>query len=85
MATILLMLIVVHAVMFFLHKSLTKGIEMEDGIRTKHFRVITRMVVVIIVCLLAHDITGDHGPAMSRIFVAFLLILVVTSSSSPDL
>lgn len=59
---------------------------MEDGIETKHFGVITRMVVVIVICLLTYDIIGDHGPAMSRIFMDVLLVLVVVAfSDDPNL
>ena len=64
------------ATIFFLRKSLVGMARVEDEIETKYFHAINKMVVVIAVYLLIYDLIGDHGAAMSYVFVIILILLV---------
>ncbi|XP_010941299.1 protein NUCLEAR FUSION DEFECTIVE 4 [Elaeis guineensis] len=83
-ASFLLMLAIVPAVvcsaaMLFLHES-PAG---DDETEAKYFGAINAMAVVIAVYLLAFDLTGDHGAAVSRAFVAVLLVLLAAPAAVP--
>ncbi|XP_038973942.1 protein NUCLEAR FUSION DEFECTIVE 4-like [Phoenix dactylifera] len=87
-AAFLLMLAVVPATvciaaMFFLRESPAGAAAAEDETATKYFGAINAMAVVIAVCLLAYDLTGDHGAAVSRAFVAVLLVLLAAPAAVP--
>lgn len=76
---------VVPVTMPFPCKSLARAIEVEDRAETKDIRVIDRMAMVITVYLLAPNIAGDHGAAVSHVFATILLVILATSSGHPDL
>ncbi|XP_010935083.1 protein NUCLEAR FUSION DEFECTIVE 4 [Elaeis guineensis] len=87
-AAFLLMLAVVPAAvctaaMFFLRESPAGAATAEDETETKCFGAINTMAVVIAVYLLAYDLTGDHGAAVSRVFAAVLLVLLATPAAVP--
>lgn len=87
-AVFLLMLAVVPAAVctaavFFLRESPARAAAAEDETETKYFGAINTMAVFIAVYLLAYDITGGHGAAVSRVFVAVLLVLLAAPAAVP--
>ncbi|KAG1364065.1 putative protein NUCLEAR FUSION DEFECTIVE 4 [Cocos nucifera] len=82
LAAFLLMLTIVPttvciAAMFFLYESPVDVAVVEDEIETKYFRTINIMAVVIVVYLLAYDLTSNHDATMSHVFMAVLLAALV--------
>ncbi|KAG1364546.1 hypothetical protein COCNU_11G013730 [Cocos nucifera] len=80
--------------MFFLRESLIGAAMVEDETDTKYFRMINMIVVVIAVYLRAYELTSDYIAAVSYIFVAVFLVVVVAvpiyiafkaRSKSPDM
>ncbi|WOK95147.1 hypothetical protein Cni_G03854 [Canna indica] len=89
-AAFLFMLTVVPAVvciaaMLFLRESAPAEdkVQEEDAAETKYFGVINAIAVVIALYLLAFDLTGKHGPLVSRVFTAVLLVLLAAPVAVP--
>ncbi|EHA8591341.1 protein NUCLEAR FUSION DEFECTIVE 4 [Cocos nucifera] len=87
-AAFLLMLAVVPAAVciaavFFLRESPAGAATAEDETETKYLGAINTMAVVIAVYLLAYDLIGDHGTAVSRVFAAVLLVLLAAPAAVP--
>ncbi|XP_074563281.1 protein NUCLEAR FUSION DEFECTIVE 4-like [Curcuma longa] len=70
--------------MLFLRESPPEDVAAEDdGTDAQYFGVINAMAVVIAVYLLAFDLTGKHGPVVSRVFAAVLLLLLAAPVAVP--
>lgn len=55
----------------------------EEKEETKYFSVFNVLAVIVAVYLLAFDITGPHGLALSRVFAGILLVLLATPLGVP--
>lgn len=55
----------------------------EEKSETRYFGIFNVLAVIIAVYLLIFDITGDHGPTLSKAFCILLLILLASPISVP--
>ncbi|KAL3814029.1 hypothetical protein ACJIZ3_015297 [Penstemon smallii] len=76
-------MIVCLAAIIFLREIPPSSTAAEESDETKYFGVINVLAVVIALYLLAFDVSGTHGRLFSQIFVAILLILLVSPVSIP--
>ncbi|GLJ55059.1 hypothetical protein SUGI_1181760 [Cryptomeria japonica] len=68
--------IVCVASMLFLHPIPSEPDEREQKRETQNFSLLNVVAIVLAIYLLAFDMSGQHGPALSRVFTGFLLLLL---------
>uniref|UniRef100_A0A0D6QWV2 Uncharacterized protein n=1 Tax=Araucaria cunninghamii TaxID=56994 RepID=A0A0D6QWV2_ARACU len=62
--------------MLFLHPVPSAANEREEKEEARSFSILNILALVVAVYLLIFDVTGEHGVVLSRVFAAFLLVLL---------
>uniref|UniRef100_A0A0C9S8M0 TSA: Wollemia nobilis Ref_Wollemi_Transcript_4195_2075 transcribed RNA sequence n=1 Tax=Wollemia nobilis TaxID=56998 RepID=A0A0C9S8M0_9CONI len=62
--------------MLFLHPVPSAANETEEKEEARSFSILNILALVVAVYLLVFDVTGEHGIVLSRVFAAFLLVLL---------